>query len=47
MVIEQNLESQIIRTLKLHEGTLTTHGIELKPDTEVTKFEQTEVLNND
>lgn len=44
---EQNLESQVIRTINIHEGVLTTHGIELRPDTEVLKFEQTEVLNNE
>lgn len=44
---EQKLTSQTIRTLKIHEGVLTTHGIELKPDTEAIKFEQTEVLDID
>ena len=44
---EQALESQVIRTIKLHKGQLTTHGIEVKSDLSPIKFEQTEVLNSE
>lgn len=44
---QQNLESQIIRTIKIHEGRLTTHGIEVKSDQDAIKFEQTEVISNE
>lgn len=44
---EQKLESQIIRTLKMHEGTLTTYGIEVEPDIDPIRFEQTEVISGE
>lgn len=44
---EQKLESQIIRTLKMHEGTLTTYGIEAVPDIDPIRFEQTEVISGE
>lgn len=44
---EQKLDSQIIRTIKIHEGILTTHGIEIKQDINPMKFEQTEVISNE
>ncbi|QEN06175.1 pallilysin-related adhesin [Thiospirochaeta perfilievii] len=44
---EQKLESQAIRTIKIHEGVLTTHGIEIKSDVNPIKFEQTEVISNE
>jgi len=44
---EQKLESQIIRTIKIHEGILTTYGIEEKPDLDQIRFEQTEVISSE
>lgn len=44
---EQKLDSQAIRTIKIHEGVLTTHGIEIKSDVDPIRFEQTEVISND
>lgn len=44
---EQVLESQIIRTIRIHQGRLTNYGIEVSPDNELIKFEQTEVLSNE
>ncbi|MGL1891890.1 MAG: pallilysin-related adhesin [Spirochaetaceae bacterium] len=44
---EQQLDAQAIRTIKLHEGVLTTHGIEIKSDKDPLRFEQTEVMNNE
>ena len=44
---EQKLDSQAIRTIKIHEGVLTTHGIEIRSDVDSIRFEQTEVISND
>lgn len=44
---EQKLDSQAIRTITIHEGILTTHGIEVKSDNSPMKFEQTEVISNE
>lgn len=44
---EQKLESQAIRTITIHEGVLTTHGIDVKSDASPLKFEQTEVISNE
>lgn len=44
---EQKLDSQAIRTIKIHEGVLTTHGIEVKSNKTPMRFEQTEVISNE
>jgi len=44
---QQDLDSQIIRTIKISEGTLTTYGIEINPDISTIKLEQTEVLSSE